>query len=165
MRIWYAALVMLLLLPVPASAHSPNGEQASPAAVQPTDAGGPADKHKDPRADDRFPQPILAGRLPGRRLIEPEETQHVLGWVQGVVRQKDGSPALVVETGGWLSWIGIGTHDVLVPTGDVAILGEHVALMDIDPDDFKNLPWAKPGANAPIPAGETLRIGIVKPFH
>ncbi len=85
--------------------------------------GGGKDAPKDPRAEIRFPQPVRVGDLRGRSLIVSMESQHLLGWVKGVVRRADGDMELVVETGDLLSRFGMGTRDVVVPTDAVALLG------------------------------------------
>lgn len=128
-------------------------------------AGKPDDKPTSPRAETRFPQPVRAGALAGRRLLEPEESQHVLGWIKGVVRDKDGDNRLVVETGGRLAWLGIGTRLVVVSADDAALLGEYVVLVDVDADDFRALPTYRPGSLVTVNPGETIRMGVVKPFH
>lgn len=122
-------------------------------------------KMESPRAQARFPQAVQVGVLPGRRLIEPEESQHVLGRVKGVVQAKDGSNQLVIETGGPLSWIGIGTRLVLVKTDDCALLGEYVVLADVDPSDFHHLPTYQTGSLPVVQPNTIIRMGIVKPFH
>ncbi|WP_157134771.1 hypothetical protein [Sphingomonas sp. PAMC 26605] len=134
-----------------------------PAAMQAEDDA--KEKPRDPRAENRFAQSVRVGDLPGRRLLAPEESQHILGWVDGVVKGPDGDAQLVVEIGGALARFGIGTRLVLVSVGDVALLGEHVALMDVDPEDLQKLPTYKPGSQAALPANATIKIGIVKPFH
>ena len=122
-------------------------------------------KPKDPRAETRYPQRVTAGALRGRRLIEPEESQHVLGRIEGIVRDKNGDNQLVIDTGGWLSGLGIGKRLVTVAMGDAALLGRQVALIDLDPDKFEQLPTYRVGSMPAINPRETIRMGIVKPFH
>lgn len=126
------------------------------------DKGSGDKKPKDPRAAMRFPQPVVVGTLTGRRLIGPEESQPVLGHVRGMVRNKDGGNQLVVETGGHL---GIGTRLVVVDADSVALLNKQVALIDVDPDDFRKLPAYRSGSLPSLNPGETIRLGVVKPFH
>ena len=119
-------------------------------------------KSKDPRAAMRFPQPVVVGTLVGRRLIEPEESQPVLGHVRGLVHNKDGDDQLVVETGGHL---GIGTRLVVVDADSVALLGKQVALIDVNPDDFGKLPTYRSGSLPLVDPRGMIRLGVVKPFH
>ncbi len=127
------------------------------------------------RAADRFPQPVRAGDLPGRFLLQPEESQPVLGRVTGLVRRDDGGAALIVRLDGVLglnrlglqpvAWSGVESRLVAVPVEAVALLGEYVALMGLTPERLRALPTFVAGSAAAIPPDETLRIGIVRPFH
>ena len=127
------------------------------------------------RAADRFPQPVRAGDLPGRFLLQPEESQPVLGRVTGLVRRDDGGAAVIVRLDGVLglnrlglqpvAWSGVGSRLVAVPVEAVALLGEYVALMGLTPERLRALPTFVAGSAAAIPTDETLRIGIVRPFH
>ncbi len=65
----------------------------------------------------RFPQPVRVGDLAGRLLLQPEESQPVLGRVTGLVRRGDGavgSSCASTGRGAWLArpaadrWSGIG---------------------------------------------------------
>jgi hypothetical protein len=114
------------------------------------------------RANDRFPQPVRAGDLVGRRLLAPEERQPVLGRIGGVVRDSDGDASLVIDIGGWF---GLFKRSVAVSTEAVALLGEYVVLMDIEPKELNALPTYAAGSEASVAPNETLHIGIVKPFH
>ena len=127
------------------------------------------------RAADRFPQPVRVGDLPGRFLLQPEESQPVLGRVTGLVRRADGGVDVIVRLDGilgltWLglqpvAWSGVGSRLVAVPVEAVALLGEHVALMGLTPERLHALPTFATGLATAIPPDETLRIGIVRPFH
>ena len=127
------------------------------------------------RAADRFPQPVRAGDLPGRFLLQPEESQPVLGRVTGLIRRNDGGVDVIVRLDGilgltWLglqpvAWSGVGSRLVAVPVEAVALLGEHVALMGLTPERLHALPTFAPNSATVIPPDETFRIGIVRPFH
>ncbi|WP_245295846.1 hypothetical protein [Methylobacterium sp. C1] len=127
------------------------------------------------RAASRFPQPVRAGDLAGRFLLQPEESQPVLGRVTGLVRRGDGAVAVLVRLDGalgltWLglqpiAWSGTGSRLVAVPVEAVALLGEYVALIGLTPERLRALPTYTPGSATEIPPDETLRIGIVRPFH
>lgn len=127
------------------------------------------------RAANRSPQPVRVGDLAGRFLLQPEESQPVLGRVTGLVRGGDGAVAVTVRLDGalgldWLglrpvAWSGFGSRLVAVPVEAVALLGEHVALMGLTPERLRALPTFAPDAGTEIPPDETLRIGIVRPFH
>jgi hypothetical protein len=147
--------------PSPAPEHMPK-----PGMTAPEMAG---------RAASRFPQPVRAGDLPGRFLLQPEESQPVLGRVMGLVRGGDGAAAVLVRLDGalgltWLglrpiAWSGTGSRLVAVPVEAVALLGEYVALIGLTPERLRALPTYTPESATEIPPDETLRIGIVRPFH
>lgn len=108
----------------------------------------------------RYPQPVRAGDLVGRRLLAPSEDQPVLGRVVSVARN-GARLNLLVRTGAVL---GLGGRTVVVPIDAIALLGEHVALMDITPEQLEALPAAD-AAEKPVGPDETIRVGLVKPFH
>ena len=112
------------------------------------------------QASHRFPQPVRAGDLVGRRVLAPAESQPVLGRVVSAAR--NGSRLdLLVHTGGVL---GFGGRTVVVPMDAIGLLGEWVALLDIAPDQLGSLPVA--GAeDVPVGADEIIRVGLAKPFH
>lgn len=111
-------------------------------------------------ASRRFPQPVRAGDLVGRRLLAPSEDQPVLGRVVSAARN-GARLDLLVQTGGVL---GLGGRTVVVPMDAIALLGEHVALLDITPEQLQTLPGAD-AAETPVGVDETIRVGLVKPFH
>jgi len=147
-------LAALLLVGAPAMAqHTPD---AMPAA-----AGQPAS------AAQRYPQPVQAGSLLRRQVLRPVEQQNVLGRVAGVVRRGDGAVLIVVDArgagvGGVLS---LGRRVVAVPVAAVSLLGEHVALTGLSPEQLHALPDFAPAGTQPIPANETIQVGLTRPFH
>jgi hypothetical protein len=147
--------------PSPAPDHMP-----TPGMTAPEMAG---------RAADRFPQPVRVGDLPGRFLLQPEESQPVLGRIAELVRRDDGTAEVIIRLDGslgltWLglqpvAWTGFGPRLVAVPVEAVALLGEYVALMGMMPERLRELPTFVSGSATAIPPDETLRVGIVRPFH
>jgi hypothetical protein len=114
------------------------------------------------RAAGRFPQPVRVGDLLHRQVLRPVEQQNVLGRVAGVVRHPDGAVLIVVSLGGVL---GLGTRPVAVPVEATALLGEHLALMDLTPEQLRALPTFDGAGAAPVPPDATTRVGLVRPFH
>jgi hypothetical protein len=145
---------------------SPNPEHMpKPGMTEPEMAG---------RAARRSPQPVRAGDLAGRLLLQPDESQPVLGRVAGLVRRGGTVEMVVLLDGEWglgwlglrrLDWHGFGSRRVAVPVEAVALLGEHVALMDLTPERLQALPTFAPGSATGITPDETIRVGIVRPFH
>lgn len=113
------------------------------------------------KAAKRFPQPVRAGDLIGRDVLEPTERQTGLGRVAALRRAEDGGVDVLIRTGGLL---GVGSRLVAVPIEAVALLGEHVALMDLSPAELRALPYAAAPAQA-FAQDETIRVGLVRPFH
>ncbi len=165
------ALLLALALTGPARAQSAGPSPAPDHMPRP----GMDASEMATRAAGRFQQPVRAGDLAGRFLLQPEESQPVLGRVTGLVRRGDGGADVIVRLDGvlgltWLglqpvAWGGLGSRLVAVPVVAVALLGEHVALMGLTPERLHALPTFAPGSATAIPPDETLRIGIVRPFH
>lgn len=114
------------------------------------------------KAARRFPQPVRVGDLIGRQVLEPVPAQHVLGRVAALRRSEAGAIEVVIRTGGFL---GFGTRPVAVPVEAVALLGEHVALLDLTPEQLRTLPIATETGSRPIVPDERIRVGLTKPFH
>lgn len=140
-----------LAQPMAPGAATPPSAAPPPAAPPPT---GPAAR--------RLPQPVRAGELTGRRLLRPIERQDLLGRVASVARQPDGALVAVVRTGGVS---GLGTHLVAVPLDATALLGEHLALMDITPEALRALPSFDPASAPALAPDQVVRVGLVRPFH
>jgi len=119
------------------------------------------------RAAQRFPQPVEAGTLIHRQVLRPVEKQDVLGRVSAVVRRSDGALLIVVDArdAGWRGVLGLGARPVAVPADAMALLGEHLALMDLTPEQLRARPTFDPAGTAPVPPGDTIRMGLVRPFH
>ena len=115
----------------------------------------------------RFPQPVRVGDLIHRQVLRPVERQTVLGRVEGVARRADGAVLVVVDArnAGWRGALGLGARPVAVPSDAMALLGEYLALVDLTPDQLRALPTFDPAGRAPVPAGDTIRMGLVRPFH
>ena len=114
------------------------------------------------RAARRFPQPVRVGDLIGRQVLEPTEAQPVLGRVAAVARRGDGGLDLIVRFGGVL---GIGARPIAVPVEAVALLGEHVAVIDFTPEQLGTFPAVDGAGTGTLPPGDTIRVGLVRPFH
>jgi len=142
MLVRHTLAVLLLLACAPAWAQAPD---PAPAA----------------RAARRFPQPVRVGDLIRRQVLRPVEQQDVLGRVAAVVRRPDGAVLIVVSLGGVL---GVGTRPVAVPVEAAALLGEHVTVLDLTPEQLRALPTFD-GAAAALAPDEVIRVGLARPFH
>jgi hypothetical protein len=114
------------------------------------------------RAAKRFPQPVRVGDLIGRDVLQPLESQPVLGRVAAVVRGADGRLDFVVAYGGLL---GLGARPIAVPADAMALLGQYVAILDFTPAQLATFPTADAAALAPLPSDTVIRVALTKPFH
>jgi len=114
------------------------------------------------RAAARFPQPVRVGDLLRRQVLRPVEQQNVLGRVAGMVRREDGAVLVIVSLGGVL---GLGTRTVAVPVETTALLGEHLAVIDLTPAQLQALPTFDGGGTQPLQPDETIHVGLTRPFH
>jgi hypothetical protein len=129
---------------------------AVPAWAQPKPRAAYAEK-----AARRFPQPVRVGDLIGRQVLEPKEREDVLGRVAAIRRAGDGGLDLIMRHGGVL---GIGARLIAVPIEAVGLLGEYVAVLDLTPEELVLLPEA-PEQGQALGPDETIRVGLVRPFH
>jgi hypothetical protein len=79
-----------------------------------------------------------------------------------MVRRKDGGLVMIIRFGGVF---GIGARAIAVPLDAVALMGEYVAVMDFTPDQLRAFATDDGAADTPLSANDTIRVGIVKPFH
>lgn len=110
----------------------------------------------------RFPQPVRAGSLRGRVVLRPVESQAVLGTVRQVVRERDGTLAVVVAFGGFLGW---GVRPIAVPADAMVLLGEDMEVVAFTPAQLRNFPTFSPEGTMPLADSDVLRIGLAKPSH
>jgi hypothetical protein len=69
---------------------------------------------------------------------------------------------IVVRLGGVL---GLGARPVAVPVEAAALLGPYLAIMDLSPGQLRALPTYDGAGAQTLPAGETIRVGLTRPFH
>jgi hypothetical protein len=109
----------------------------------------------------RFPQPVRVGDLAGLPLLDDDSA--TLGYVRSVVRDPQGKIRLIVSYGGWLGgWLNWGGRPVAVPIEAVGIYGRQIAALDITAKELAGAPRWTAGADAPIAAGETIRIALAR---
>ena len=109
----------------------------------------------------RWPHPARVRDLIGRPVLDGWD--NTLGYVQRAVRTKDGKIQLIVRYGGWFGWIGWWQRPVAVPIELVALIGPHVAALDMTPEQFRTAPTWQPSADASeIGPDETIRVAITR---
>lgn len=116
-------------------------------------AAGPAD---------RYPQPVAAGQLLHRTVLEPVESQTVLGHVEQIVRMPDGTVSAVVSYGGVL---GIGSRLIAVPVGAMTLLGPYMEIVDFTPQQLDAFPAFQPASAPAVAPDDIVRVGLSRPSH
>lgn len=162
-----AIFIVAILMLATASAQSP-GPLPDP-ALMPTPIPMPHPMMES-RAVRRFPQSVRVGDLVGRPLLQPLESQPVLGHVMGVAWTGDSELSVIVRLDGgivrpWLHWFGVGNRKVLVPVAGIALLGEFVALIGYTPEQLDALQDYGGEPAGVVGANETIRVALVAPFH
>ena len=102
------------------------------------------------------------GSLLRRTVLQPEESQPVLGHVADIVRAKDGTLSAVVNYGGFL---GFDTRPIAVPIDAMALLGEDMEILDFTPEQLKGFPTFDPAGTTPVPRSQTIRVALAKRAH
>lgn len=110
----------------------------------------------------RFPQPVRVGNLIGRTVLQPLESQPVLGRVESLVRRPDGTVAVVVRYGGLL---GIGARPIAVPLDAMVSLGEYMEIVDLKPAELDRLPTFDGSGVTAIEAAQVVKVGLARPSH
>ncbi len=115
------------------------------------------DRPRSEAALARYPQPVRAGDLAGRRVIEDTQQQAVLGRAIAAARGADGRTVLLMEHGGIL---GFGTRRILVPLDALALLGQLIVLKDLAPAQLVTLPEVV--MPELLPPDTVLRMGLAR---
>ncbi len=110
----------------------------------------------------RFPQPVRVGQLLHRTVLQPVESQTVLGRVTQVVRDNTGTIELVVAYGGFL---GIGRRPIAVPLDAAVLLGADMEIVAYTPQQLRHLPTYSAAGTMPVPPDTVVRVGLAKPSH
>jgi sporulation protein YlmC with PRC-barrel domain len=103
----------------------------------------------------RFPQPVKAGELIGRRVLD--ENRSTVGRVHNVVRTPEGKIELIIAYGGFL---GLGQRLIAVPIATVAAIGVYVAAVDIEREDLDATETWDGSSGKPIPPSEVIKIAV-----
>ena len=110
----------------------------------------------------RFPQPVRIGDLLQRQVLQPLESQPTLGWVRDVVRQADGSVAVVMDFGGAF---GLFTRPIAVPIDAMALLGQYMEVIDFTPSQLRQFKAFDQAGAVPLPPDSVIRVGLARPSH
>jgi hypothetical protein len=110
----------------------------------------------------RFPQPVRVGQLLGRVVLQPVESQTVLGHVRGVVRDNQGQVLVVMTFGGFF---GFGSRLIAVPLDAMVLLGKAMEVAAFTPQQLRSFATFTPSGTTPVPAETVVKVGLAKPSH
>ncbi len=111
----------------------------------------------------RFPQPVRVGDLLHRLVLQPVESQIILGRVHAVVRDAHGNVMVVMNFGGFY---GFGGRLIAVPIDAMVLLGQDMEVVAYTPEQLKTFPTYKASAEtAEVPDDAILKVGLAKPSH
>ena len=110
----------------------------------------------------RFPQPVRVGDLLRRDVLQPVESQDVLGTVRQVVRDSEGTISVVIDFGGFL---GFWTRPIAVPVDAMVLLGRDMEVVAYTPQQLQEFPTFTPSGRSPLPDDTIIRVGLAKPSH
>ncbi len=140
----FAAVTMVFIV---ASAHA----ESAPGSVSLAGA-----------AARRFPQPVLVADLLHRSVLQPVESQTVLGHLKSVVRSADGTIEAVVEYGGVF---GIGARPIAVPMDAMALLGQDIEVVGFSPQQLLAFPTYTGSGFQALAGSDTIKVGLTGPSH
>ncbi len=110
----------------------------------------------------RFPQPVRAGDLRHRTVLQPVEKQTVLGRVRDLVRTDQGTVEAVIDFGGIL---GFGARPIAVPIEAMVLLGRDMEIVAFTPAQLRTFPTFSAVGTTQVPDDTILEVGLAKPSH
>jgi len=110
----------------------------------------------------RFPQPVRVGDLLHRDVLQPVESQNVLGTVRDVVRDSKGTILVVMNFGGFL---GFGSRPIAVPIDAMALLGQDMEVVAFTPGQLRHFPSFASSDGVPLSPDAVIKVGLAKPSH
>ena len=113
-------------------------------------------------ASRRFPQAVRVEDLLKRKVLQPLESQPVLGSVRDIVKQTDGTIDVVVKFGGTF---GLFARPIAVPVDAMVLVGQYMEIVDFTPDQLKQFKTFDGTGTMPLPPDSVIRVGLAKPSH
>ena len=145
------------LLAALALSHAAAGQSQTPGGMPP-----PPGMSLAQSAAMRFPQPVRVGDLLHRDVLQPVESQVLLGTVAQVVRDGSGALDVVIDYGGFL---GFATRPIAVPVDAMALLGQAMEVVAYTPAQLRLLPTFTPAGTTPLAPDAVITVGLAKPSH
>ena len=111
----------------------------------------------------RFPQPIRVGQLIGRAVLQPVESQNVLGHLRSIVQDGRGQVLAVIslETG----FFGFGSRLIAVPLDAMVLLGRDTEVAAFTPAQLRGFATFTAAETKPVSADTVVKVGLAKPSH
>jgi hypothetical protein len=110
----------------------------------------------------RFPQPVRVGDLLHRLVLQPVESQNILGRVRAVVRNDQGVITVVMSIGGFY---GYGGRSIPVPIDAMVLLGQDMEVVAYTPKQLAQFGSFTPSMTTPLPDDTVIMVGLAKPSH
>jgi hypothetical protein len=110
----------------------------------------------------RFPQPVRVGDLLHRLVLQPVESQIILGRVHAVTRDANGNVMVVMNFGGFY---GFGGRLIAVPIDAMVLLGQDMEVVAFTPKQLSTFPTYSLSDTAVVADDTVLRVGLAKPSH
>lgn len=110
----------------------------------------------------RFPQPVRAGDLRGRLILQPVESQIILGRVHALVQDAHGNVMVVMNFGGFY---GFGGRLIAVPIDAMVLLGEDMEVVAYTPNQLTGFANFSQTGTSPVGDNTILKVGLAKPSH
>ena len=110
----------------------------------------------------RFPQPVLVESLLQREVLQPLESQPVLGSVRDIVRRADGGINVVVNYGGKFGFF---TRPIAVPVDAMVLVGQYMEIVDFTPDQLRQFKTYDKAGTTSVPPDSMIRVGLARPSH
>ncbi len=114
------------------------------------------------KAADRFPQPVVVGTLIHHAVLQPFESQPILGYVKKIVRAADGAILVVVDYGGVF---GFGARPIAVPVDAMAVSGRFMEIVEFTPDQLDKFPAYRDGTDTILACDASVSVPLAKPSH
>ena len=152
--IWRTVLALAIFFPISAEPARADDDDDKPESGKPETLAE--------KAAERFPQSVVVGTLIRQTVLQPLESQPVLGHVRQSVRAADGTISVVVDYGGFF---GFGARPIAVPVDAMAVSGQFMEIIEFTPDQLDKFPTYKDGTDVALAFDASIRIPLVKPSH
>ena len=152
---WLMAIA--IAIGILSAAHAASAQSRTPGGMPP-----PPGMSLACSAAERFPQPVRVGDLLHRLVLQPVESQTILGRVRAVVRNARGDVAVVMSFGGFY---GYGGRSISVPIDAMALLGQDMEVVAYTPKQLAQFKTYTPRGMTPAPDDAMISVGLAKPSH